>query len=948
MQWDLVSPEFADVSLAADREPPGPARVRGHQAALRLAQRHGSFAEEYVARTDLSAALFHVPDSPEMLTHVAWLRGALGAEHGLVQAERDDVLWKLKWAVEKIEKLPEVPLAAWRAAVDDLAEAFTGDGYHLRPVHAARAWLAVALDEPAERDAELARWLETPRDGRSDCAACEARGQALLALESDPHRALEVLARVVSGGMTCAEEPQVSQSHDAEIRSGLGDLDGAAASFRRSWYDVADDVALADTVARCLRVLVRMGNTDRAYDLLLPRLGWLDELHTAADRMWFAGTAAWVLHHARRLGLAADEIGGRPIVEVQDELARVAEDLAARFDARSGTVVTSRRLLAACSDALVADGPTLPPTHLTSVPTDAGRSAPAPTTGADVVALAEGVRDAQRAVDPALETALRGWLAARERVLPGLEDGDDAAALAAASTLDRVSAHLLRDPEREAERLRLAERLARRAGDEGALRHARGDLAVLAVRAALDAHGPGSPEARAARDEAESLAAGAEADGHAEVAAALWRWYALTTRPADAVARLRHAASLYAGLGLAPRQALCLLDAAPLAYDGGPAGPTALVEEAERLVGAHPVLRGQALDLRARMARAAGDLDRAADLHEQALAAVGSADGPRLAVLLPYCDLLVDLSAWERLEPRAADAVAVSARLRDPVALAVAQRHLGLAWVETGRPAEAAELLEAALPLIHQHVPDLVGPTAWALGNADSALGTWRGARTAFATASAGFEAAGRLEEASHAQYRAGMAAWEADELEAAAAHLDDAVDKARAGGTTDVVFAAARSRAALQASGEDLDAGITALDAVLGDVERFDREHPADDPDAAFDPEVHEPDILRQGAHLLARRGRTDDAVARLARAEALVGGDFERVLRAEAGAVLADADRLEEAEPRLRASLTELHAHGLHRERVEAAGALARALDRAGRPEEARDVWDAFGPGA
>lgn len=948
MQWDLVSPEFADVSLAADREPPGPARVRGHEAALRLAQRNGSFAEEYVARTDLSTALYYVPDSPALLTHVAWLRGALAPEHGLVRAERDDVLWKLKWAVDKIEKLPEVPFTAWRAAVDDMAEAFTTDGYHLRPVHAARAWLAVAEDHPGERDAELARWVETPRDGRSDCEACEARGQALLTLESDARRALEVLAPVVAGGLTCAEEPQVSLSHDAEIRSMLGDLDGAASSFRRSWYAVADEVALADTVARCLRVLVRMGNTDRAYDLLLPRLGWLDELHTAADRMWFAGTAAWVLHHARRLGLAADEIDGRPTVERQDELATLAEDLAARFDARSGTDVTSRRLLAACSDALVAAGPTLPPTRLTSVPTDAGRSAPTPTTAADVVALAERVRDGQRAVDPSLETALRGWLAARERVLPALEHGDDAAALAAASTLDRVSAHLLRDPGREAERLRRAKDLARRAGDDEALRHARGDLAVLAVRAALDAHGPGSPEVRAARDEAETLAAGAEADGHAEVGAALWRWYALTTRPADAVARLRHAAALYAGLGLAPRQALCLLDAAPLAYDAGPAGPAALVEEAERLVGDHPVLRAQALDLRARMARAEGDPERAAVLHEEALAVIGPADGPRLAALFSYCDLLVDLSAWDRLEPRAADAVAVSARLRDPVALAVAQRHLGLAWVETGRPAEAAELLEAALPVIQEHVPDLVGPTAWALGNADSALGAWRGARTAFATASAGFEAVGRIEEAGHAQYRAGMAAWDADELEAAAAHLDDAVDKARASGTTDVVFAASRSRAALRASGEDLDAGIADLDAVLGEVERFDHEHPADDPDAAFDAEVHEPDILRQGAHLLARQGRTDDAVARLERAQALVGGDFERVLWAEAGVVLADADRLEEAEPRLRASLTELHTHGLHQERVDAAGALARALDRAGRPEEAQQVWDAYGPDA
>ena len=112
------------------------------------------------------------------------------------------------------------------------------------------------------------------------------------------------------------------------------------------------------------------------------------------------------------------------------------------------------------------------------------------------------------------------------------------------------------------------------------------------------------------------------------------------------------------------------------------------------------------------------------------------------------------------------------------------------------------------------------------------------------------------------------------------------------------------------------------------------------------FDGEVLEPHVLRQGAHLLARQGQVDAAVERLARAEALVGHDLELVLRAEAAIMLADDDRLEVAEPRLRASLTELHAAGLVPTRVDAAGALARALDRAGRGDEAEEVWGRYGP--
>ena len=63
-QWDEVSETFARLSLAADTAPPGPERVRGHEAALRHAQASGSFAEELVARLDLTQALMACRPGP--------------------------------------------------------------------------------------------------------------------------------------------------------------------------------------------------------------------------------------------------------------------------------------------------------------------------------------------------------------------------------------------------------------------------------------------------------------------------------------------------------------------------------------------------------------------------------------------------------------------------------------------------------------------------------------------------------------------------------------------------------------------------------------------------------------------------------------------------------------------------------------------------------------------
>ena len=79
-QWDQVSEEFAQVSVAADEAPQGWERVRAHEGALRLAQSDGSFAEEFVARTDLTQALYWTAEGP---AHPGALRlAAAGARPG--------------------------------------------------------------------------------------------------------------------------------------------------------------------------------------------------------------------------------------------------------------------------------------------------------------------------------------------------------------------------------------------------------------------------------------------------------------------------------------------------------------------------------------------------------------------------------------------------------------------------------------------------------------------------------------------------------------------------------------------------------------------------------------------------------------------------------------------------------------------------------------------------
>ncbi|QKE85170.1 hypothetical protein [Arthrobacter sp. NEB 688] len=720
----------------------------------------------------------------------------------------------------------------------------------------------------------------------------------------------------------------------AEAAARSGDPETAVAAWREAWPVLAAAPDDGVGLAACLRTVVLLGNTDRALDLLLPRVDRVEALGDPAERRWLAASAAWTLAHGIRLGMVPARVAHDEVDAARARLEDLAQALCVDDADR-------RALAAAHDDRAVVGGPTLPPTRLPRPPGGEG-GLRAPGSGDEVVAIAARARAWRRTLDPALERLLHGWLETREQALPLLTRPEH---WAAASLLDRSSVHLLRDPVRERLRLDEAVATAERGGDDEGAAHARGELAVLDAREAASA-GAGSPEAARARRRALEAVEELEAHGRAEAAAASRRWYALSVRPDDAADQLLRSAEAYERLGQPARQALCLLDAAPPTFARDTLAGHRLLDTAERLAAGHPVLVAQVLDLRARVARAAGDLAAADRLYARAAAAPGVPDGARTAVLFAWCDLLVDRADWEGLETRAADALALAVRLRDPLSLAVAQRHLGLAWVEQGRPAEAAELLAAALPVVRRDAPELVGPTAWALGNASLALGAWEPARGAFVVAGDAFEEAGRLEESSHARYRAGTAAWDGGHLDVAATDLDAAVALARRSQTLPVLLEALRSRASVRAESGDVDGGLAALDAVLGDVAtlaaRLPEERHGEEP---FDAEVLEPDVLREGAHVLAGAGRFDEALARLGRAEALVGGDFALVLRAERGVLLAEAGRLDEAEVVLREALDVLGGAGLREEQVEVAAALARALDRAGRVDEAEAVWATWG---
>ncbi|MGL4743891.1 MAG: hypothetical protein ACRCXL_05820 [Dermatophilaceae bacterium] len=936
-QWDLVSDEFARASNTANEAPAGLERVRAHESCLRLAQRRGSFAEEFVARLDLTEAFDDVPYDPDERPHVAWLNAALDSERGLTQDDRDTVLWRLRWAVDRAADLPEVQLTDLTGAIDTLESALRADGYHLRPVHSARAWLARSVGDPAAVSRELSAWAAEPRDSHSDCEVCELRDQARLFLDSDPTLALEMLEPVTRGYLVCGDEPQSSLGVDAETRLALGDVDGAVVSFRAAWHLAQDDPEAAGTVAACLRVLLRLGNTERAVDHLLPRLHWLAGLQTATDRMWFAGTAAMVLRRAIHQHLAPDQIEGGPPEDRAAELARIADGLAAAFDGRYRSTVTSDDLGRRLRSDDLPDQPMLPPTRLSESvvdvagPPGAAAAASAVARSTPILSRAGAMARALLRLDEEVDGLLEAWRRDRDHLLPASTPAE----WAAVSVLDRVAGGDLA-PDGRRELLHAALDAARRSGEP---------TVVIRAEAEISLEEGDAASALSAATRLES------AGEHVEAAGLLRRMANArgAERPEELLAR---AAAGYARADAGRRVGLCHLEAAAAgAARLDAAAVDTHLDTAEAHADGHPELTAMVLHARARVAGTRGDRDAALGYLRRAAALRQVPARTWTGVLLSLGDHLVAREEWAELERTAADALAATASAGHPVLLAVAQRQLGLAYVETGRPMEGAELLDAALPTLRGTYPGLVGPVCWALGNALLVLGRWPEAHTAFSDAASAFEAEDRDSEAAHAHWRAGTAAVDGGQQATAATHFAAARERAYASGAVSVFVEANRAQAALRAAGGDLDGGLADLDAAIGEGQRLadnvaaaGREPPPGE--SEFDGEVLEPLVLRQGAHLLAAQGQTDAAVERISQAEALVGADLELVLRAEGAMFLADAGRVLDAEPLLRASITELRRHGILDARVRAAQSLARLLAGAGRAEDAEQVWLEHGP--
>ena len=939
--------EVQDLLDQAQDIPQGAAQVEVLERAVALADEVGDRAMQRTARVALANGYYHVPTTPHEIPVYAWLLRSLD-DGDVPEEEARQILWVSKWTMGQMLDFPQVPLDTVRATFEEIGTRMRRAGYTDRAYAQHRTRLARDVDDESVVDEWLARWRGAARDGISDCHACENRELAgIMADRGDLTTALELVAPTLAGELRCGDEPAATLGRAAGWSMRNGAVEDAMTQHLQGWRLVADDRRHAADLARHLVFLVRSGNGARAMRLAAPRVGWVEQIESPAERMEYAAALAVVLEAAVAAGLAPDSVGGEATADLARRLRGEADALARKFDERNGTDRVSSRLWAWVTAAPFAtpldlgpladaeDGPAQPETASGPAETPAPE-APLPATLAQ---WAQASRDSIDAFDEATTTRLMdAWPEHRDRLTAEADERD----LGDAAYLERQVAGRLADSgEHEAAAALLARsaELADRAGHSVQSLRTRAAAAHLA---ALQGDEEALERGVAMADELEALGALKEA------AATL----AILGRQGDrqrVAELLRRAADLY---DRADQRRWAAVVRQNLAWVLMGTDVDAAEQELDRIEGevqasGLPGLVVAQHVFRSRLLRVRDDLPGSLEQLRAGVRAAGSdrsGDGAREEL----CDVLSGTGDWDELLAVATDYVASARKGGDRRSLAAAQRYYGLAATETGRPLEGAEAIEAAIAVFREVDTAALGPANWGLGNALTALGEPGAARAAFLDAAAAFEAQERPNETGHGLFRAAEASWDLQDLGRATELFEQATPYAAQTGDLNLFLSCRRGRGATLALSGELQEGLAILDSAIADTVALQRELEID---ATVDEDYLKAMVDRQAASILADRGEWSQAVKRAERSEAaLVPLSLEvaAMVRVDRGRYLAGAGRSAEAEAALRDALSDLADSQDVSARVEAASGLAQFLDSSGRGEEAEEVWSRYGPDA
>lgn len=400
MTGDQIRAELAE----CHELPEGRAKAQRLESLAEQARQAGERRLEAEVLMALATAYLYSAEKSRMpvaFGRLLQLLDGYGAEIGDLAWE---IHWMMKWLTTALIRNPAVPLETDYRWLDELEGRYAQCGYSTRPVHSLRSALAQNLGDADTASAQMEASIAAPRDGMSDCQACEHNGLgSWRAAAGDDAGALTYWAPVLDTTLTCAEEPHRVLAKALLPLLRTGQADAARGAFLRGYPLARQHVSLMPAIGAHIEFCALTGNEPRGLEILAEHAAWLADTQVDThDRLAFIGGVTVLLRRLRGLGHGDLPAGSATVAALAGQLDGEIRELCARYDARNGNSAVSDRVAARLAAGPLTDQlPLGIPAHL---PAAQPQPQPRPVTERPVTAHAAAPAEA---IDGLIEEALR-------------------------------------------------------------------------------------------------------------------------------------------------------------------------------------------------------------------------------------------------------------------------------------------------------------------------------------------------------------------------------------------------------------------------------------------------------------------------------------------------------------------------------------------------------------
>ncbi|WP_406394829.1 tetratricopeptide repeat protein [Streptomyces sp. NBC_00882] len=356
--------------------------------------------------------------------------------------ETHSLHWVFKWMTTGMLDQPHIPLAAMEKWLGEMEQRYRLAGHSERAVRSAEYSVAAHVGDLARAERAYAAWLAADRDAMADCHACELHEQGWWqAQRGRDEEALDLWAPVLEGEFTCAHEPHAVLASSLTPLLRLGRLDEARANHLRGFRLVRSMESMRGAYADHVEFCALSGNEARGLELLAERPAYFTDDGHPRSRLDFTAVVALLMDRLTELGL-----GDRPVPGPADRSWSAAElaaharaealALAARFDERNGTVHVSERARARMAQRPLVERLPLGVRAVRTAAAVVVPSVPLTAQEPDLPDLSALIAEARRLSDTLQPNAVEAW-AAVARAAKGVElDPRDRAEMADHEAMD--------------------------------------------------------------------------------------------------------------------------------------------------------------------------------------------------------------------------------------------------------------------------------------------------------------------------------------------------------------------------------------------------------------------------------------------------------------------------------------------------------------------------------